>query len=131
MPAFKTVLARGLLLAATTALMAARCEASTKSLGDREIRREIQWSYDNGARVLLSLSDGRQVTGIVTTLATDAFEIDGEPVAFGAVRMVYRVVEERAPAQSRSRGFGISEKWVWIAWVAYMGTYVVLGILAR
>jgi len=131
MAAFKRLASRCLPFVMGAICIATPCAAGAQATRDRDIRREIQWSHDRDAGVLVLLTDGRQLTGIVDSIESDRFGIAGEFVAFRAVKMVYRIVKKPAPATSQSHGWGISEKWVWITFAAYLGTYLLIGILGR
>ncbi len=113
MQPFKQTVARLLVSTLAGISIATPCAAKAQPVSDREIRRDVQWIYDNGARLLVSLADGRQLIGIVTAIADDTFEIEGESATVGSVRMVYRVVEN-PQVKSQSNHSGFSEKWLWI-----------------
>jgi len=107
--------------------MAGLSAAEDQGADNREMRREVRWSHDNGARLIVLLTDGRQLAGVVTAIEDDTFDLDGENLAFRSVRTVYRVVESSPLAKPKSHGF--SEKWLWIAFAAYVGRYIVIALI--
>jgi hypothetical protein len=111
-----------LFLAAVLAL-ARPGAAQSRPSSDRDIRREVRWSYDSGGRLLLTLTDGRQLTGVVTTMDDRSFDIDGEAVMFRSVVLIYRVVESAPLAKPRAHGNGFSDKWLFIGFAGYIGMY--------
>jgi small nuclear ribonucleoprotein (snRNP)-like protein len=119
------------LLVVAAILMARPGVAQTGRSSEREIRREVQWSYDNGERLLVALTDGRQLAGVVTTVDDNTFHIDGEAVAYRTVRMTWRVTENPPQPKPQSKTKGFSEKWIVIPFVVTMAIWLTIVFLAR